>query len=532
MTQQEIESLERSASAHYLQGDYQSAITAWHALLELDPANEQALEGIRLCHQLGGGTEEGLDFGQDAASFEALNDETQLDSPFGELEMDLPVEPSLSAGEPGSLSDSLKDSLSELALESDDDSIVTTVSSEETGAGSSDAGAEAAAAAELRRRVNELLTAAVSAMEQGQREESLSLLSRVLILDEDNQTAASLRSKIQAEVDAEQQRQFAEAEPAPEPELDWPDRTQQAAPIVERPFENALAAQPSKRAPVPANETAPSPPSPAREPVAPEKAAEGAANTARAKDPLKALRAARELTRRLPPKVMIPCGVLLLAAGIWFAWPRASSESDGTSQAAVAPGPARKEPERSQDPETQKESTQPQPQAAEREGMEGALRRADAAFDSEDFAAAVLAYNEALKLDPDNPVIQQKLVLAGNRYREQRAVLDQWQQAVDAFGTGDYERALHLLYRLPKGEDAADIQRYILNGWYNLGVQALQARDCRGALANFKEAEAVNASDPQVQGGLKLAKSCPTERGTTSFVIAAEGLRLRAMRDE
>lgn len=544
MAQQDIESLERKASAHYLEGDYQAARIAWHALLELDPQNEQALEGIRLCRQLGDAHDaDGAGAGpfsieytshQDAPNFDDLADdflqevepktgspfvqrrtEPETDSPFGELQMDLLQDQSfLAISDP--LSESLKDSLEELTLESDDELMVTMVSSEET-ASSAEAEAEAAAAAELRRRVNELLTGAVSAMEQGQRDEALGLLSRVLILDEENATAASLLSKIQGEIAAElQQQQFSE----PALEVDWPDQTQPAAPVMERSFDEPET--PSRARPI----EMPPPPAPAPSfPAKAEAVAEGSGPT---KAPAK--RAARQPWRRLPLWLLIPSALLLLAVAIWFSWRGPGSRTDAEAPAA-SPIAASSAPQPRASHPVQRDTIRAESAVPEQKNLGALLGRADAAYDTQDFAAAVLAYNEALKLDPDSDSIQQKLVLAGNRYREQRAVLDQWQQATEAFGNGDYERALHLLYRLPKGEDAADIQRYILNGWFNLGVQTLRVRDCRSALSNFREAEAVSASDPQVQAALRLAKSCPIERGTTSFVVAVEGLRLRAMRD-
>ena len=49
------------------------------------------------------------------------------------------------------------------------------------------------------------------------------------------------------------------------------------------------------------------------------------------------------------------------------------------------------------------------------------------------FAAAVLTYNEALKLDPEDPAIQSLLREAGEMYQQQKGSLEQRRMAIQAF---------------------------------------------------------------------------------------------------
>ena len=44
--------LHQQASARYLQGDFDSALGLWRELLNLDPGDQRALEGVRLCELL------------------------------------------------------------------------------------------------------------------------------------------------------------------------------------------------------------------------------------------------------------------------------------------------------------------------------------------------------------------------------------------------------------------------------------------------------------------------------------------------
>jgi tetratricopeptide (TPR) repeat protein len=159
-----------------------------------------------------------------------------------------------------------------------------------------------------------------------------------------------------------------------------------------------------------------------------------------------------------------------------------------------------------------------------------ALRaRADRAFAAADWSDAVLALDALLELDPGDVDAQERLTLAATRFREQRELAEQWRQAVASFNDGDYRGSLRILYRLPPSEDQALIKRYTVAGWYNLGVRALQERDCRTALENLREAEALAPRDTEVRAALRLAQTCPRERATTSFGLALDRLPLRAV---
>ncbi|HKQ62562.1 MAG TPA: hypothetical protein VJS92_14825, partial [Candidatus Polarisedimenticolaceae bacterium] len=173
---QEVEALHQRASGHYLQGEFRQALEQWQHLLAIDPADERALEGVRLCRML-------------------------CDESAGQLgtshEQAAPGEPPL---EP------MGDTLAEL------DQFLGGSAPAATGLAEASGSASAMAASELRRRVNDLLAEALMAYEAGHKDEALSSLSRVLILDEENEEAVTLLKKIRSELTVDEPP--AEASPA------------------------------------------------------------------------------------------------------------------------------------------------------------------------------------------------------------------------------------------------------------------------------------------------------------------------------
>ena len=57
MDRQQVEQLHHQASEQYLSGDFQSALVSWQQLLQLNPQDERAREGVRLCGLLTQGDE-------------------------------------------------------------------------------------------------------------------------------------------------------------------------------------------------------------------------------------------------------------------------------------------------------------------------------------------------------------------------------------------------------------------------------------------------------------------------------------------
>ncbi len=144
----------------------------------------------------------------------------------------------------------------------------------------------------------------------------------------------------------------------------------------------------------------------------------------------------------------------------------------------------------------------------------------------------MLAYNEALKLDPQSPEIKSRLKDAGERYREQRLASKQREEALDAFNDGDYRNALRLFYRLPADDpqDRQRFERYKRNGWYNMGLQALRSGDCRSASDHLREARQIDPQDSGVLHALELTALC-FEDQSQSFFDIVRPLPFRGLED-
>ncbi|HEX6851839.1 MAG TPA: tetratricopeptide repeat protein [Candidatus Polarisedimenticolaceae bacterium] len=257
MSTERADQLHQQASEHYLQGEYAQAIAAWRQLLELDPANEQALEGVRMSALLSEG-----DGGATPAVSPAAPADATAPAPDFEIDLGLKVFDSIpKPGAPARPSNpnetmmldrsAVEGMLREGAREAedaperlskpapavmqevpgfdfgdlDDLSAIPLAAApgvEPPSPGATDApvgafdegNAEAVglapvveehrphvnaanASAELVKRVQDLLAEARAKVDAGEREEALGILARVFILDEENAEARQLEAQIE-----------------------------------------------------------------------------------------------------------------------------------------------------------------------------------------------------------------------------------------------------------------------------------------------------------------------------------------------
>jgi tetratricopeptide (TPR) repeat protein len=393
-----------------------------------------------------------------------------------------------------------------------------------------------AADEELQSRTNELMAEALDRYERGEREEALSALDRLQILDENNEAASTFAEHIRAEL--EQARNPAPPEPAaPAAPTAEPGNDLNHEPLDLGGHEGqgldlghggsaAAAAGPDAfdasaiDDPLLADELAASEPTAARSSALP--------SLGTATSPKKPL--------------LILAAVLLSLGGAWLAWQAlapggsASDEAAGndlTVAGAVAPAtPDQPVPAAAEQPGDDP-AAEPAAHSAEVIGrIDELMDRGDADFEAGDYAAAVLSYNEALKFDPENEIAKRKIREAGDLFREQKELLEQRATAIQAFNDGDYRNALRIFYRLPAANDdeAARFRRYQLNGWYNMGVRALKSGDCRLARSNLREAQQLDALDPGVRQALEMNAAC-FEGQDEAYFAAVRGLNYRTLED-
>lgn len=559
----ELDSLHQRASAHYLQGNAEDALAAWEQLLKLAPQDERAIEGIRLCrHALRahGGQDADDELSPLAAAFAELDHKLNL----ARAESPAPPCPSSNSAEPGmDLAWSLEDdstgdappadaaspapSTTPLAMtgwEWDADADATLAAAEEgparieVAASPAEAPAPAVevpaaevernAALELRRRANELLAHALAAMEAGSPDEALRTLDRVLILDETNDAARSLKEKI-AEA---QGREALIAAPSDRSARTAPSgsaaRQSSSKEIDLGPGdEQTLALDRPAPAVVSAVDPAAAPKLPESSPEGPRAKGElGQARPAVADKPASrkwpSLAIAWRVDRRSWPVIaaVVAVGsgaILYYLSGVGTgpsAPPREEGRIPAGARAAVPSSP-----------EPCAEAVEEAPATPDPQTL---FERANAAFAAEDYSAAIVGYNAVLKVDPAHAAASSRLKEAGERYREIRETQERWDQARKAFDAADYREALRLFYRLPQDKSPELVARYKVNGWYNLGVQALRSGDCKEALTNFEDARAIQQSDEGLADVLRLAHTCSRDAESRQLPIT---LPLRSLDD-
>ena len=575
---EDLESLHQKASAHYLCGDLASALETWRQLLELHPEDERAIEGVRLCEQLAGSEESTVCIdghspfavsGDEAAGampaavpVDEVGPAPESDAgtaPGGvaeapEEDLDLSM---LDLGEPGGESGSADPPPAEPGPEPPPGKGLLDLSSLKFGPGPEEAGpaesdgaldisdaaaewgqqaaasappqesaapdenaTDEAAAISLRRRVNELLANALVAMERERKDEALRILDRLLILDEENEAARSLQEKIRLELD-----QQAPVPDEPELDLDYDAQVPEYSPEDE-----AIGVEPT----VPDfDDEFPRDPDDGDGPPG-DREEQEAAPVELAAETASAAGSSRPLSRWL---LVVGAIAVLGGAGFWghryFYGSHAAAEPsvDPAAEAAAHVAAALESvPTEILGGGTQEAVAPAELEAAKRQQLDEILARAESAFETADFGAAVIAYNEALTLAPDDPELQHNLRTAGDRYREVQAIEAQWAEAAEEFENGNYKAALRFFYRLPEGTRQRPVERYKINAWYNLAVMALQSSDCRLALTHLAEVQEIREDEPGLSEAFRMAESCKRGCSTALQAQIAE-LRLRGLED-
>ena len=561
MSTERIKQLHEQASERYLNGDYHGALQAWRDVLELDPADEQALDGSSLAAQFvadpkpasaeaEGNVEDELD--QGLKVLDGLGATGLLHEDVVDGTIDRQAVPAEEAARPaGDLLEGWDappkpaDQDGAFGLEAMPADPSTKVS---------------AAAAELSRRVNDLLTEAKAKAEAGERDEALAILFRLAILDEDNAEAAQLRAKIEAAgasdldrveraiiegVASLEQDQLDDAERFFREALELVPGHREAQHYLEKvaqrrahgseellatgagdaaPFEHAVEqATASPAAPQPqAPSLLPKAPRPAPsadvEPLEPPSGTSGPGAGGR------------------PSKVLVwGGGAVLLLACAAFALPHlfGGNARGGGATARPAPASVKKPPAqpgpRARKPASPPTSVAPLDPAAAAKVIASALAKGKALMESRDFGGAVVAFNEALSLDPKNAEARSGFDEAGERYKASKAEREALDNIKFAFRDGEFTSGLRLAYRLPPTVSQSYIDGVKFAGWYNLAVVALRAGDCREAMSHLDEALTIAPEENDAKKLREFAARYVDAVKDRSFLDHVEALSFRAL---
>jgi tetratricopeptide (TPR) repeat protein len=572
MSSDRIAELHEQASEHYLNGDFGGALQAWRDVLALDPKNEQALDGVRMAaqyveraetpaapaeldHELDAGLTilDSLGAPQTAAAPAARLDPGAtmiLDRASVQGLIDMKPRPAEPAGW-------------EAPAAVDEPSFELEPVSTPASSG--------AAAAELKRRVDDLLAQARAKADAGERDEALAILGRLAILDEENADAAVLRTALESsgrsDLDAIEQaitegvqaietdhlddaercfRQVLEKSPGHREALHYLEtiakRRAEASGAAQTPVsgmhEDLLAGgdlfmdlppvDPSAPSATPASHDAPSPALAVERPA---KAAKTPRATPLPEPPVAPT--TRRMTLPSPRVLAMAGGGLVVAVLAVVLVPRLMAGrrtqpavSVSTAAATAAPRPASKPhpvpaaPAKPAALSVAAATPEDRAKAVAADIADGKRK-----MDSGDVAAAAVSFNEALKLDPVNAEAKSGLHDAVEQYKARKAELDALDGIKAAFKDQEYTSALRLAYRLPPTISADVVARVKVAGWYDLGIVALRAGECREAIGHFEEALAIDAADADVKKLHEFAKAyvdAPRDRKFLDFVEALQ----------
>jgi Flp pilus assembly protein TadD len=148
---------------------------------------------------------------------------------------------------------------------------------------------------------------------------------------------------------------------------------------------------------------------------------------------------------------------------------------------------------------------------------------------SGEFGAAVISYNEALRLDPANAEAKAGLDQAAMAYKAQKSERDAIESIKVAFKDGEYTSGLRLAYRLPPTIDRSYVDAVKLAGWYNLGIVALRAGDCREALTHMNDALEIDPDDERALEMKTFAERYLNAPKDRSFLDQAEAMAFRPL---
>jgi len=587
----QIDKLHDEASAEYLQGRFREALRLWRELQALDPGHERAIEGIRLC--------------------EMLSEEAEPAMVFGTGEDALLVETPPLVGQPAEPPTPVVSALPGPAQEIDDalaglDSMLTPDSFEAEADQALDQLGESlelgdlspiepevadvgdAAAQELRARADELLIEATRAYETGDREEALSVLARVFILDEEHAVARSLQEQIKAEAGGDATETVESIEltqalldedhdeplegsgevaselfdldvasaaieteadstvPALSLAADLPGDAPTEDPSAETLDAIDLADEvagkqevcASSEAPAESDaaEQSPSSTDTVAEETVSEEAATETANTDRGKRLIPTLSSLPSFSDPRTRMIGIGFAVLLIAAGAWFGMRAFGSAADDAElgeqvrQARVIPKKNRNtEPKPAEDPSAAVPATVLEPPPQVEVGIEEVLAGAVSAFDAEDWATAVVEFNRALEIEPANRQAKRGFEQSREAYRTEIAYQEKLASAIGMFEHANYRAALRVFYRLPNADEDPKFDRYKVKGWYNLGVQALKIQDCAEARSHFAEIEGIAPSDPDLAGLIGLANACRSREHSGNYYATIDALAFQTL---
>lgn len=142
---------------------------------------------------------------------------------------------------------------------------------------------------------------------------------------------------------------------------------------------------------------------------------------------------------------------------------------------------------------------------------------------------ATAALAQAQKLDPMNAEITAWMSRAQQETRALSAEKAEHNSAVAAFQAKEFEIALRKFYRLEDTEPDGPYGAYIVNSWYNWGLQFLAAGNLREASNKMDEVLSIKADDADASAIKKLVSEYGNRAKDRAFFAQIEALRYRPL---
>ncbi|MFQ5701046.1 MAG: tetratricopeptide repeat protein [Acidobacteriota bacterium] len=567
MPSDQIRLLLETAGNQYNEGDYEQSMATWGRVLELDPDNQKAKEGIRMARLLARQHSRQQTVSHErppsaevrervragiarvrelaaAGDFDralkgcSLLEEIKPDDPqvrvlreaiqkaaggattveTADLDTGEP-EPAL-VGEPIPIDDMVEPSAAQPAPPAED------------GAAELIPEAEAAEAPE-ERGPEELFSRAVEARDAGRLEEALDLFQQV-------RAKAPTHAEALMNIEEINARLAGEAQPIG---LDL-----QAAREVEREKEESAAMEGAQLDDVPLPEELPG------------ERAEDIGHDAGEPGPAAGGRIEGSEAGRDRKPIMLAAAGALAVVGIavgayfWFSDSGGMAQAEATVRRKPITVPARPAgPQRTSPQQTTARHGKPSPSAAgpatskpghelpedpaERRKLAGRYaRQGRDHLAKKEWAAAAVALREAHRLDPQAEDIEESLFDAMQHLEEQARQEEQMAQAAQYFQEGDYASSLHKLYRLQQNQrdrgKRKSIENSIRNAWYDWGVVLMNAGAINEAVKKFNEALEIDPADQVAARARKMALRYVGKSRDEAFNRFVESLPTRAFSDD
>ncbi len=235
--------------------------------------------------------------------------------------------------------------------------------------------------------------------------------------------------------------------------------------------------------------------------------------------------------------VVLSTGLGLLVAGAWWFGAIDMLFGDSTQNAAIQSPVAKKKPSSPKaDASAASIAPTPAPSAPAPPSFGPSdvpelRRKARVARDESNYEQSVAYLQSARVAEPTNFDVADELNAAQQLLQQQQTNLARLKEAKATWRLQDYEEAMRLLYRLPKEMQPPRYNHWLANGWYNLGVLALQRGDVGEALQFFHDGLELNSSDVEMERHREVAKRYRGKRLDATFSTYANGIALREMED-